>query len=155
MNNRKPFDKALYAQNDQKAKDVIAGYYEALGYLVARNPNKYSADLILLEKTVDGYYKEIALIEVEIRNSWSSKQWPKNWDYRIAYRKAKYQEQNDLPVVYHTLNSDCTTFVKFKGLLSEYETIKDSNKFVSDETFYSIQVQDNEDVDQIDLTVGF
>ena len=155
MSNRKPFDKELFKQNDQKAKDIVSSYYEALGYLVARNPNKYSADLILLEKAEDGYYREVALVEVEIRNSWSSKQWPKAWDYRIAYRKAKYQEQNDLPVVYHTLNSDCTTVLKFKGLLSEYETIVDSNKFVSEETFYSINVQDNEDVEMIDLTVGF
>lgn len=149
---RKPFNKSEYEKYDQLAKDTVATYLEKMNpnYLIARNPNKYQADIILLERQPSGLYAEICLVEVESRPSWSGA-WPKSWNYQIMQRKQKYQEQN-LPVSFFTINLEQTHMIHFSDDLNNYPLIEKKNRLVKEGEFvFDIPVHSNPHVEIINL----
>lgn len=128
----KPFDPELYKKNDEPGKEVVRKYLEGLGYLVANHPNKYKADMIVLEfDPIDRLYKQIALAEAGLRPSWNSHKWPETWDLRVEHRKGKYSDEGP-PVWVFVVNKMKTAMVSPKYALSEYAVAGVNNKYFPD-----------------------
>lgn len=126
----KKFDKKLFEEFDNKGKETIRKYFEAKGFLVAYNPNQYTADMILLKPTTDGLFEKIALVEVGCRPSWKSHKFTFS-DLRIESRKAKYL-QDGLPVYFCVINQDFSSFVMLDEPLTNFPKIEVNNKFFPD-----------------------
>ncbi|MBK7962316.1 MAG: hypothetical protein IPK04_14725 [Bdellovibrionales bacterium] len=147
---RKEFDEGLFKKFDEKGKKAIIKYFESKGHLLAFNPNDYLADLILLQKTEDGLYEKIALVEVGVRPSWSSSDWPSSWSLRIEQRKAKYLSQG-LPVWFCVLNKDLSSCVMLKRPLTDYPIQNVTNRFFSNGKTEQNYIIPNSDIELVQI----
>ena len=136
----KSFDKELFNTHDEPGKYSVRKYFEKLGFIVANNPDDYSADLILFKPTENNFYEKISFVEVGVRESWKGN-WPGHWDLRIEKRKAKYLKY-DLPVIYCVLNNDHSKMIMLEKPLIYFPLITVNNKYSSSEENYSIKKED-------------
>jgi hypothetical protein len=133
----KRFDKALFEENDKKAREIAKRYFSKPGYIAQDNPYKYGADLAVYDTTM---CSTILYIETEIKRVWKTDDFP--WDtIQFPERKAKYiQQAKPVPVVYFMLNKECTSALIVKGQdLIDSPLVEVSNKEIkSGELFYQV-----------------
>lgn len=129
----KRFDQNLYEQYDQFGRNRVVMYYAKLGIELKDNPDKYGVDLIAYD---DG--EKIGYVEVEVRASWKSDQFPFD-SLHVPERKKKLLT-NDLHTVLVSVNCYGT-----RAFICDYRTVLASpllespNMYISKgERFYKV-----------------
>ena len=125
----KPFDPALYAENDP-AKDYVIDWLKSKGYEAEVNPDQYGIDLLVSK---DGRHSGI---EVEVKHNWQGYLFP----YRtvhISLRKLKFFTQGNNYLL--MLNSDWSCALSFAAeAIRNSPIIVKSTKLTKDESFIEL-----------------
>lgn len=126
---RKRFNRELYQQNDDFAKNIVLEY---LGEGWEENPNGRSVDLI------NNYTKQVA--ECEIKRVWRGPEFPYD-DIQIPERKGKWK---NLDIQFFILNNEGTHAIMFTGKSLKQSRLKEvPNKFVyKGEYFYKVPLEE-------------
>ena len=130
----KPFNRALYNQNDSKARAAGKRYWLSLGYKVIDNPDTYGADLII-DTGTEKFYSE-----VEIKRVWSGKDFAYD-TLQIPERKKKFLNL-DMPTKFIVFNAEQTHgFVCPSNELAVSPLVEVPNKYMySGERFFQVPV---------------
>jgi hypothetical protein len=104
---RKRFDPALYAENDEIARNFVKGLLKGSEYQVLDNPKKRGVDLLLYKDSV-----HIANIECEIKRVWKTSDFPYD-SIQVPSRKEKYLVL-DKPTIIIMLNADQSAYLVIK-----------------------------------------
>lgn len=133
--NRKPFDKALFAENDAVAREVVMEYYRHSGIMLTPNPKRYGIDLLCKIDNV-----VVRGVECEIKRVWSGPVL-KYDTVQLPGRKAKYLS-DEYPIEYWIINNELTHALVIPGeAVRQAEPVTVSNKYVRfGEKFYQIPV---------------
>jgi hypothetical protein len=132
----KPFDAALYEENDS-AKLIVRDFFNYLGFNCEVNEDKYGVDLILTDQ--DKLMKKLFLgVEVEVKKSWRGKQFPYK-TLHISMRKHKFVQKKTL---FAMVNIDRThmMLISLKELIKAKSVMK-PNKYMQQEWFYEIDTK--------------
>lgn len=141
----KPFDRALFEQNDAAARAVVLTHLASEGFYPEPNSDRYGIDLVFSEAG-QVYYG----IEVEVKHTWSISH-PKctgnipgfKWDtVQLPARKAKFS-QLPYPTEYWILNRELTHALVIPDYtLTGLIPVIVRNKYVPDgEAFYKIPLE--------------
>lgn len=131
MTERKRFDRELYAQYDQLAKDKTQGYLEAQGYTVSDHPNRYAQDLLF----VDGMGQEYCA-ECEVKLVWNSMPFPYD-TVQLPERKKKFFDRDTLFFIWNKPLTHAITF--WSHQIKDLEPVEVPNRYVyKGEYFFQI-----------------
>lgn len=113
MSARKRFDPALYAENDEIARNFVKDILKDSGYQALDNPKKMGVDLLIYKDSV-----HIANVECEIKRVWKTTEFPYD-SIQIPCRKEKYTGLKQ-PTVFLMLNADQSQYLAItdKSLLA-------------------------------------
>lgn len=137
MSNRKPFDAALFAENDARARLAVTRHLQSFGDVVAPNPNQYGVDLFCITPEGKQYQAEC-----EVKLLWRGAAFP--WEtVQLPQRKAKYRRGGAV-TYYFVLNSECTHAIVIPDeLLDQYPPVEVPNKYVAGgEFFYQLPIEE-------------
>lgn len=129
----KRFDQNLYEQYDQFGRNRVVMYYAKQGIELKDNPDKYGVDLIAYD---DG--EKIGYVEVEVRASWKSDQFPFD-SLHVPERKKKLLT-NDLHTVLVSVNCYGTrAFICDYRIVLASPLLESPNMYISKgERFYKV-----------------
>jgi hypothetical protein len=132
---RKPFDRALFAENDAIARSAVVRYYQQFGIKLTANPKRYGIDLLLLigDTVTLG-------VECEIKRVWTGP--VLQYDtVQLPDRKTKYLS-DEYPIEYWIINNEQTHALVIPGEAVRTATpVEVRNKYVwKGEKFYQIPV---------------
>ena len=136
---RKPFDKALFEQNDYKAREIVKDYIGASGLYVRDNPDIYGPDLIVYKG-----FKPLSYVEVEIKKVWKAGQDEFPWKtIQLPERKSKFLNLG-LPIEFFILREDMQMAVVIPDYVISSKQLKEvKNKYVAEgEKFFQVDVSD-------------
>lgn len=137
---RKPFDKALFAENDARARRVVTKQLESYGHYVEPNRNQYGIDLLVYEQasTLEIGLEPWLGVECEIKRVWKGPRLP--WKtVQLPERKRKYLSPLH-KTQFWILNNECTHAIIIPGAQLEIlKPVEVPNKYVAkSELFYQI-----------------
>lgn len=130
---RKRFDPALYAENDELAKNFVKNLLKGTAYQAIDNVKKRGVDLLIYKDSV-----HICNIECEIKRVWKESNFPYA-NVQIPARKEKYAIL-DKPTVFTMLNGTQSDYLCFtsKEMLASPK-VEVPNKYVyKGEYFFQI-----------------
>jgi hypothetical protein len=142
MNNKKPFSRELYEENDQRAKDAVSTHLQMKGWSVCDSEH---CEIDLHARDFKGNPDRSVFHEVEIKGAWTGA-WPIHWTtVHIPERKddlIKYARGNDL--YFWVLSPDLSkAWVVSDKVFRESPSKMKPNKFVkSGEFFRYVSVRD-------------
>lgn len=134
---RKRFDRALFQQNDELARNAVIYHLFMEGLLAEPHTDRYGIDLTVRKpESRDTIYG----VECEIKRVWTGPVL-KYDTVQLPGRKAKYLN-NPWPIEYWILNNELTHAIIIPGHLVEASTpVEVPNKYVyRGELFYQIPV---------------
>jgi|TARA_R110002012_G_scaffold248488_1_gene424751 hypothetical protein len=138
----KKFDRELYNVSDTLTKGVMGTWLEEEGYTSIDDKENYGVD-ISCEKNKTKYY-----FETEVKYGWKDK-WPDTWkEVRIPYRKKKIidkwiREGADGYLTFVIFRKDCKQAWFIDGHVVNVSEVRSiNNRYVSDEKFYHINIDD-------------
>ena len=135
---RKKFSPTLYAENDQRARDVVLSFLMRGGSWVRRNDDLYGPDLILYA----GHGCEpISYVEVEVKRVWTAGPFP--WStIQIPERKGKLLREA-LPIEFWVLRADLKEAVIIPGYVVDSSSLVEvPNVLVSSgERFFRVPIE--------------
>lgn len=129
----KPFDQALYDENDRVAKDAVRDFIKYQWSLDAIEGDKYGVDLIVRSgKDVVGY------AEVERRHNWVGKF--TFGTVHVPFRKKKFFEMAKETALF-AVSQDLSQAMWARGedILSS-PIVKLDNRYMKDEPFFDVPV---------------
>lgn len=132
---KKQFDKALYDENDYRARLAVSTYLTSTGLHVVDNPDKYGPDLIIFQGFKPGRY-----VEVEVKRVWMGQVFP--WSsVQLPERKGKFLRKK-LPIEFWILNNDLkfSLVIADKSLLKERIEVVPNKLVPAGEKFYRIPI---------------
>tara|TARA_R110002124_G_scaffold55413_1_gene156676 strand:- start:267 stop:710 length:444 start_codon:yes stop_codon:yes gene_type:complete len=87
MGKRKPFDRKLYNEVNDRSIKAVKKYLKAAGHKITSTKEKYTADI------ESSFNNKEYLTEAEVKLVWKG-EWPEAWeDIRIPERKGKLLDQ--------------------------------------------------------------
>lgn len=135
---RKRFDRKLYEECDQKARDCTTQYLTLHGFTVEPHPDRYAQDLIA---TKEGYSY---LVECEMKLVWQGIVFPYP-TVQLPERKKKFFEPATQFFIWNALGTHAVTF--WSHCIKDLEPVEVPNKYVySGEMFYQIPLELTEQV---------
>jgi hypothetical protein len=129
----KPFDRALFAENDKKARDAVKAWFkDSEIYTLIDNPKKMGVDLLLYVGD-----EHVGNIEVEVKRVWKG-----DFSYdsvQFPQRKAKYAQLNK-PTLFVMFSADFSQFLTVTGadLLSSPLAVVPNRYVYQGEQFYQV-----------------
>lgn len=131
MTQRKRFDKELYQQYDQQAKDSTKIVLSNMGYKVWDHPNRYKQDLLFS----DSFGEEFAA-ECEVKLVWNSMPFPYE-SVQLPERKKKFFDRDTLFFIWNKPLTHAITF--WSHQVQDLEPVEVPNKYVyKGEYFYQV-----------------
>lgn len=132
MTARKRFDRELYQQYDQRARETTTKYLTTLGYLVEDHPDRYAQDLIVYSAPDKIEY----LAECEVKLVWQGDMFPYD-TVQLPERKGKFFDELTRFFIWNKELTHAMTF--FSATIAELDPVEVPNKYVhSGEFFYQI-----------------
>ena len=130
MTAKKRFDRELFQEYDQKARDVTTSYLHSLGYEVTEHPDRYAQDLIATSPDIE------FCVECEVKLVWDSDEFPYP-NVQLPERKKKFFA---VPTQFFIWNKPLEYAMTFwSHEVSELEPVEVPNRYVhSGEYFYQI-----------------
>ena len=127
---RKKFDRSLYQEYDQKARDVTTAYLEHLGYEVKEHPDRYAQDLLAWKDD------EEFCVECEVKLVWEGDEFPYP-NVQLPERKKKFFHAPTQFFIWNKPLEYAMTF--WSHDVATLESVEVPNKYVySGEYFYQI-----------------
>lgn len=135
---RKRFDRKLYEECDQRARDATTTYLVSIGYDVKPHPDRYAQDLVA---TKDG---SSHMVECEMKLVWNGDNFPYP-TLQLPERKKKFFTP---PTQFFIWNSDALHALSFWSRdIENLEPVEVPNKYVySGEMFFQIPIAYTEKV---------
>jgi hypothetical protein len=138
----KKFDKKLYEDADPLSKGTLSSWLSKNGYTDINQEETYGVDIVCKKVGIPCYF------ETEIKYGWKG-EWPNSWnEIRIPYRKLKIvqkwmREGSNGALTFVIFRSDCEQAWFIDGItVFQADVEKVSNKYVSNEKFFHIDVND-------------
>lgn len=129
----KPFDKALYDQDDQ-AKLVVVDFLRGRRFVAWVNEDDYGVD-VLADR--DGYRWQF---EVEVKHGWSGDEFPFN-SLHYAARKLKWADEPR--TWYCTLNDDWSRMIVVSGeVLAGCQVVVKNTIYTQGEPFVEVPLEE-------------
>lgn len=127
---RKKFDRKLYEQYDQLARDATTKVLKSQGYSVTEHPDRYAQDLIA-EQGDDHFF-----VECEVKLVWETKEFPYD-TVQLPERKKKFF---DYPTQFYIWNKPLEHAMTFWSHdVQTLEPVEVPNKYVyAGEYFFQI-----------------
>ena len=135
MSARKRFDRSLYEEYDQKAREATMSYLKSTGMDVCEHPDRYAQDLIAFSPLDDFEYN----VECEVKIVWDGKDFPYD-SVQLPQRKHKFF---DGKTKFFIWNKNLDTAVTFWDTeISDLIPVEVPNKYISKgEYFYQIPLE--------------
>ena len=135
---RKRFDRKLYEECDQRARQCTTQYLENAGYEVEPHPDRYAQDLIA---TKEG---ESHMVECEMKLVWEGEAFPYP-TVQLPERKKKFFNLPTQFFIWNFAGSHAVSFWSHE--VQKLEPVEVPNKYVfSGEMFYQIPLSTVEQV---------
>tara|TARA_R100001126_G_C4860919_1_gene167316 strand:+ start:56 stop:493 length:438 start_codon:yes stop_codon:yes gene_type:complete len=132
---KKPFDKLLHRQYDDKARGATIKCMTKHGYSVTDNPDPYAQDLIA-KPTVISELDFSFLVECEVKAVWKTNEFPYS-DLQLPERKQKFFDQRTLFFIWNCHLSRAACF--WSEHVKHLPTHEVSNKMMAKgERFFKI-----------------
>ena len=132
---KKPFDKLLHRQYDDKARGATIECMTKYGYNVIDNPDRYAQDLIA-KPTVISNLDFTFLVECEVKAIWKTKEFPYS-DVQLPERKQKFFNERTLFFIWNCQLSRAACF--WSQDIKHLPTYEVSNKMMAKgERFFKI-----------------
>lgn len=127
---RKRFDRKLYDECDQRARECTTQYLESVGYQVEPHPDRYAQDLIA---TMDGYSH---MVECEMKLVWEGIDFPYP-TVQLPERKKKFFNPPTQFFIWNALGTHAVSF--WSSTVEQLEPVEVPNRYVySGEMFYQV-----------------
>ena len=138
----KKFDNKLYKDSDPISKEAMSKWLSKHGYTHINPEETYGVDIVCKKEDIPSYF------ETEIKYGWKE-EWPNSWkEIRIPYRKLKLiqkwmRDGSKGTLTFVIFRSDCKQAWFIDGLtVWQSDVEKVSNRYVSNEEFFHIDVND-------------
>lgn len=137
----KKFDKALYKEYDESAKDRTKKFLRSRGFEVKDHPNKYAQDLVANK---DG---SEFLVECEVKLVWDEPKFPFD-TIQLPERKKKFFKKRTVFFIWNKALDDAIYF--WSDHVKHIKPVEVKNKFVkSGELFYQIPLDKTNQVSKL------
>ena len=135
MGAKKQFDRSLYEQYDQKARQATMAYLKQTGMDVCEHPDRYAQDLIAFAPLDDCEYH----VECEVKIVWKGQEFPYD-SVQLPQRKQKFF---DGKTKFFIWNKDLDTAVTFWDTdIDDLVPVEVPNKYIAKgEYFYQIPME--------------
>lgn len=135
MSERKRFDRDLYNQYDQQARDVTTAYLKSIGHDVVPHPNHYAQDLIAYWPLDDFEFH----VECEVKIVWTGPEFPYE-NVQLPKRKHKFFDGNTKFFIWNKELDTAATF--WDSEISDLIPVEVPNKYVNKgEYFYQVPLE--------------